>query len=126
MSTTRVASPSGGELGGGAGEMITRVQRVGLNEVNVVTMAAGLLLHRSPREYVAAVEDAAPGGAGVIALLLGCLGADLLYSPHLAATLFWLAGQTKNPTECDEPPRPPNPEFPASEAPATKPESGPQ
>lgn len=53
-------------LGGGAAEVITRLQRVGLNEVNVVTMAAGLLLHRSPREYVAAVEDAARGCAGII------------------------------------------------------------
>jgi len=67
-----------------------------------------------------------PHRAGVIALLLGCLGADLLYSPHLAATLFWLAGQAKTPSEYDELPRPPNPECPASESPATEPEPGPQ
>jgi short-chain fatty acids transporter len=50
----------------GPGAIVTRLQRVGLNEINLVTLAAGLLLHRSPRSYVDAIEDGARGCAGII------------------------------------------------------------
>lgn len=43
-----------------------RLQRIGLNEVNLFTLAAGLLLHRSPRSYIAAAEEGARGCAGII------------------------------------------------------------
>lgn len=53
-------------FGEGITGALRRLQRVGLNEVNVVSLAAGLLLHRSPRAYLAAVEDGARGCAGII------------------------------------------------------------
>jgi short-chain fatty acids transporter len=38
----------------------------GLNEVNMAMLALGLVLHGSPRRYLAAVEDGARGCAGII------------------------------------------------------------
>ena len=40
--------------------------RIGLNEINAAMLAAGLVLHGSPRSYVAAAEDGARGCAGII------------------------------------------------------------
>ncbi len=51
---------------GVGGVNFARLQRIGLNEVNLVILALGLLLHESPRSYLAAVEDGARGCAGVI------------------------------------------------------------
>lgn len=55
--------------------------RTGLDEVNAVMMAAGLLLHGSCRSYLAAVEDAARGCAGI-----------LLQFPIYAAVMAIMAG----------------------------------
>lgn len=43
-----------------------RLQRMGLNEINTAMLGLGLLLHASPRSYLAAVEDAARGCAGIL------------------------------------------------------------
>lgn len=53
-------------FGEGAAGFPRRLQRVGLNEINIIGLAAGLLLHRSPRAYMAAIEDGARGCAGII------------------------------------------------------------
>lgn len=53
-------------VGGGAVDFADRLQRIGLNEVNMLALAAALLLHRSPRSFLAAVEDGARGCAGII------------------------------------------------------------
>lgn len=42
------------------------LRRFGLDEVNTAMFALGLILHGSPRSYLAAVEDAARGCAGII------------------------------------------------------------
>src|SRR5690606_6045178 len=39
---------------------------IGLNEINAAMLALGLVLHGSPRSYLAAVEDGARGCAGII------------------------------------------------------------
>lgn len=39
---------------------------VGLNEINMLMFAAGMMLHASPRQYMAAAEDGASGCAGII------------------------------------------------------------
>jgi short-chain fatty acids transporter len=45
---------------------LARAQRIGLNEINLLTLAVGLVLHRSPRAYAEAIEDGARGCAGII------------------------------------------------------------
>lgn len=42
------------------------LQYFGLNEINMTMLAAGLILHGSPRSYMAAVEEGARGCAGII------------------------------------------------------------
>lgn len=42
------------------------LRRFGLDEVNTAMFALGLLLHRSPRSYLAAVEEGARGCGGII------------------------------------------------------------
>ncbi len=45
---------------------VTGLGRVGLNQINAVMLALGLILHGSPRAYMDAVTDAARGCAGII------------------------------------------------------------
>ena len=42
------------------------ISRLGLNEINATMFGLGLLLHGSPTRYLAAVEEAARGAAGII------------------------------------------------------------
>ncbi len=46
--------------------VVSGLSAVGLNEVNATMLALGLILHGSPRSYMAAVEQGARGCAGII------------------------------------------------------------
>ncbi len=45
---------------------VTGLKRVGLNEINAVMLALGLIFHGSPRAYMRAVTEGARGCAGII------------------------------------------------------------
>lgn len=47
-------------------QALSGLNRFGLNEVNATMLALGLLLHASPRAYMAAAEDGARGCGGII------------------------------------------------------------
>ncbi|MEX2217636.1 MAG: TIGR00366 family protein [Phycisphaerales bacterium] len=62
-SATRAAPPDASPV---AAVMLHGLPRIGLNEVNMLMLALGLLLHGSLRSYAAAVEGAMRGCAGIL------------------------------------------------------------
>lgn len=55
----------GGEAGA-INRLLQGLQLIGLNEINMSMLAIGLILHGSPRSYMAAAEEGAAGCAGIV------------------------------------------------------------
>lgn len=57
-----VVSPQGSSID----NVATNLRTLGLNEFNLLMLGLGLVLHRSPRSYLAAIDDGARGCGGIV------------------------------------------------------------
>ena len=73
---------------------VTGLGRVGLNQVNAVMLALGLILHGSPRAYMNAVTEGARGCAGIIVQfpLYAGIMAMMVVSGLVGRMATWFAG----------------------------------
>lgn len=75
------------------------ITRLSPNEVNLTMLMLGLVLHGSPRSFIAAVEDGARGCAGIIIqfpLYAGIMG--MMHTSGLTAQIAEAIGSTANST----------------------------
>ncbi len=78
----------------------TGLGSLGLNQINAVMFGLGLLLHGSPNRYLAAVEDAARGAAGIIvqfplyAGVMGMMAASGMLAMFAATANDWSSPTT--------------------------------